>query len=144
MCFMITVTVPASEREKFEMVSRQPSADTLHIEVDHLSRWPWARERTVRAFISEDGRCACSLLSDDADWNAEVWALRDDVLDRLATTLQRLAAAVSGGVIVEALWRDNVKETRSVSAADLVELARTNRLGTRARYEVASYPPNLL
>lgn len=139
MCFMVTVTAPASEREKFEMVSRQPSVDTLRIEVEHLSRWPWARERPVRAVISEDGCCACSLLSDDADWNADVWALRDDVLDRFSTTLQRLAAAVSGGVTVEALWiGDNVKETRSVSAADLVDLARTNRLGTRTRYDVVS------
>jgi hypothetical protein len=139
MCLILTVTAPASDREKFETVSRQPNADGLRVEVEHLSRWPWARERPVRAVVSEAGGCACSLLSDDADWNAEVWAFRDDVLDRLAATLQHLAASVKRGVTVEALWiGDNVKETRSVSAADLVELARKNRLGTRTRYEVAS------
>src|SRR5687767_133917 len=118
MCFMVTVTAQASDREKFEMVSRQLSADCLRIEVEHQSRWPWARKQPVRAVISEDGACACSLLSDGADWNAEVWAFRQDVLDRLAATLQCLAASAAGGVTVEALWiDDSVKETRSVSAA---------------------------
>jgi hypothetical protein len=139
MCLIITVSAAASDRQKLETVSRQLTADCLRVEVEHLSRWPWARERPVRAVLSETGGCACSLLSDDADWNAEDWAFRDDVLDRLAGTLHRLVASVKDGVTVEALWiGDNVKETRSISAVDLVELARTNRLGTHTRYEVVS------
>lgn len=139
MCMILTVSAPAKDREKIEAVSRQLGADGLRVDVEHLSRWPWARERPVRAVISEAGGCACSLLSDDADWNAEVWAFRHDVLDTLAATLQSLAASVTDGVTVEALWiGDTVNETRSVSTADLVELARTNRLGTHTRYEVVS------
>jgi len=145
MCLIVTVTASASDRRKFEAASRQLGADGLRVDVEHLSRWPWAREQPVRAVISEAGGCACSLLSDDADWNAEVWAFRHDVLARLAATLQSLAGSVTDGATVEALWiGDNVKETRSVSTADLVELARTNRLGTRTRYEVLSSPPSLL
>jgi hypothetical protein len=91
----------------------------------------------LRAFISDGSGCACSLLTDDADWDAEVWAMRPEVLDPLAVTIERLIDAAPEGLIVEALWIGDVPErTITVIAAELGELARTSRLGTHTRYEI--------
>lgn len=137
MCLMLTVIAHASDRDKFETVSRRTGGLTLNVE--HLPRWPWARDRPVRATISENGTCSCSLLSDDADWNAEVWRLRPEILERLASTLEQLVAEVTEGFRIEALWvGESPLQTVQVSADRLVELTRTNQFGTRTRYEVAS------
>ena len=137
MCLIFTVTARPSDRENIERVSRQAAPDGLRIEVEHMPRWPWAREQPLRAFISEERGCACSLLSDDADWNAEVWAMRREVLERLAVTIERLVDAAPDGLIVEALWIGDVPErTIAVTAAEFGELARTSRLGTHTRYEI--------
>lgn len=41
----------------------------LRVDVGHPSRWLWVKDKAARATISEEGGCACSLLSDDADWD---------------------------------------------------------------------------
>jgi hypothetical protein len=104
MCLFIEAVCPADDRAALEAAAGAASAAGLRVVLDHPSRWPWAQNRPVRAKISEEGGCACSLLSDDADWNAETWSMRPDVLDRLGMTLQILAMQGPPGVIVEALW----------------------------------------
>ena len=62
------------------------------------------------------------LLSDDADWNVETWSMRTDVLDRLASTLEILAAPGPHGLVVEALWvGDEPKNTVSLTPRELAE-----------------------
>jgi hypothetical protein len=76
-------------------------------------------------------------LSDDADWNAETWSMRPDVLDRLARTLEALAAYGPRELIVEALWMtDAATSTVRVTPRELADLARSSKLGTRTRYVV--------
>jgi len=145
MCLIITVTTRANNREAIESVSRRLGNDGLTIKVEHVPRWPWARERPVRFTISEDGTCSCSLLGDDADWNAEVWAFRPEVLNRFALTVEGLTDTVQDGVTLEALWVGEMPlQTMTISPGGLAELIRTNRLGTRTRYEVVSQSPGLL
>jgi hypothetical protein len=93
----------------------------------------------VRAYISEDGSCACSLLGDDADWNAEAWAMRPEILGALAQTLEILIGEVSSDdVWFEAVWvSDAPNQNLRVTAEQLAALARSSALGTRTRYEVA-------
>ena len=105
--------------------------------MEHPLRWPWARQ-TARAVISEAGGCACSLLSDQADWNAETWAMRPEILERLASTLQVLVEEGPPNLSVQALWfGETPGETVRVTAARLVALARASGLGTRTRYELS-------
>jgi hypothetical protein len=94
-------------------------------------------EQPARLTVSEAGGCACSFLSDEADWDAEVWSMRPEILDRLARTLELLAASEAEGLAIEALWTGTTaQQTVRVSLAELGPLVRSSRLGTRTRYEV--------
>ena len=138
MCLMLVATTEAPAREKLADAARKASAAGLRVEMEHPPRWPWARQTPARAVISEDGGCACSLLSDDADWNADAWAMRPEILEQLARTLRILADEGPPNLSVEALWVGEApSETASVTPSELVELARSSRLGTRTRYELA-------
>lgn len=139
MCLMLIATAEAAERSRLERAARQASAAGLHVTVEHPPKWPWARETPARATISEDGACACSLLSDDADWNATCWSMRPDALDRLAQTLQILVDEGPRRLTIEALWiGETPRDTRRLTRAEFVQLARSSRLGTRTRYELAA------
>lgn len=138
MCLVLSVAAPASEREELEDAARKAAAAGLRVEMEHPSRWPWARQSPARAVVSEKGGCACSLLGDEADWNADAWAMRPEILEQLAQTLQILADEGPPNLSVEALWVGEApSETARVTPSELAELARSSRLGTRTRYELA-------
>ena len=138
MCLILTVAAPAAERERLEDAARKAAGAGLRVEMEHPPRWPWAGQTPARAVISEEGGCACSLLSDDAEWNADAWAMRPDILEQLARTVQILADEGPPNLCLEALWiGERPRETARVTAAELVMLARSSRLGTRTRYELS-------
>ena len=137
MCLIVVVEAPAAEREQLETAARAASANGLRVTVDHALRWPWARQRPIRASISEDATCACSLLADDADWNAAVWAMRPDVLEPLGRALEVLATQGPSVLAVQALWLgEGSREEVRVSASELANLAKRSQIGTRTRYLV--------
>lgn len=138
MCLILTVTAPAKFRDRFAEACRKAGAFGLDIRIEHPPRWPWARERPVRAFISEDGGCACSLLGDDADWKAEAWAMRPEIVGALAQTLEVLTGDVTcDDVSFEALWIGDAPEQNvRVTARQLAAFAQSSALGTRTKYEI--------
>jgi hypothetical protein len=131
---MLIVRSERSCREKFTHAVRQAAAADLRVD-ERDWRWPWARH--VEATISENGGCACGLLSDEADWNADFWAMRPEILEPLARTLQILIDQGPPHLTVAAAWLvTESRQTVNVTAAELVALARSSRLGTRTNYEV--------
>ena len=139
MCLTLVASAKAADRERFEEAVRKAAATGLRVEILRRRRWPWTRETSVRAEITEDGACACGLLSDDADWNADVWAMRPDILEPLARTVQILAEEGPPTLAVEALWiGDAPNEIVLVTATQLAALARLSKLGTHTRYELIS------
>src|SRR5206468_1112474 len=104
MCLTVWIEVDATERDTLTAAAATASGFGLRVDVEHPSRWPWAHRRPVRATITEDGACACGLLSDDADWDAESWAMRSAVVEPLARTLEALLQHGPHRVVVEALW----------------------------------------
>jgi hypothetical protein len=136
-CLMIWAEAPESERQSFEAAAPAASSVGLCVSVDHASRWPWARERPARASISEDATCACSLLSDDADWNAESWAMRPEAREALARTIEVPTRQGPSHLTIQAIWIGDIsQEEVSVNPKELVALAAAGRLGTRTRYLV--------
>lgn len=138
MCLIVTMTAPAAERERFEAACAGAAARSgLHVRVEHAPRWPWAREKPVRGFVSEDGTCACSLLRDDADADAGVWAMRSEVLEPLAEALGYVALHGPENLGVEALWAgETASQNVSVTPEELTARARCSALGTQTRYVV--------
>jgi len=98
-------------------------------------RWPWARTGPVRATVTEDGGCACGMLSDDADWNAETWAMRAASFEPLAQTLEELLRLGPRRITVAALWAgDRPQRGAQRHASRSKRIIRTTGLGTKRRY----------
>lgn len=137
MCLLIDAISAGADRAPLVAAASRASSLGLHVEVGHASRWSWAKDKEVRATISEDGGCSCSLLSDDADWNADTWAMRSDVLDLLGATLEALARHGPSDLVIEALWAgDKAQTTVRITPRELAALASSSQLGTRTRYIV--------
>jgi len=77
------------------------------------------------------------LLTDEADWNAVIWAMDADGLERLARTLEWLYSELPGEFTFEATWGEEPIE-KLVSRDELLRVVRAGRVGTRARYRVPS------
>ena len=135
MCLWLTVRAPESGRRDLEAAMRMMPPSGLCVRLARPPLWPWARDRDAKLLISKDGGCACSMLSEDADWDAEVWAMKAGLLEQLARTLSALAEHGPKGMAVEALWQGEKPERReNVTAEELAALARNSRLGTHTRY----------
>ena len=138
MCLSLKIRVPATARVLLEDAVHRVPRDGLRVEVIHAAPWPWAHHRDAEALVSEKGGCACSLLAENADWDAEVWAMRSDVLEPLARTLSSLAEAGPEGMVVEALWQGEKSEREErVTPRELAALALRSGLGTHTRYLVS-------
>ncbi|MGB7922362.1 MAG: hypothetical protein WCF57_03880 [Pyrinomonadaceae bacterium] len=88
--------------------------------------------------ISEKGEsCACSMLTDEANWNAPTWDIRKEVLPELALALLFISERASNGYTFEAIWAgDKPEKNLEVSLNEMIEIAQKNRIGTKARYIV--------
>jgi hypothetical protein len=94
-------------------------------------------DKRLFVYLSEDGSCACSLLSEGADWNEPVWKLRGEILPRLAATLGSLHGKFEGGFTFEALWLgDQIKQQAKVSIDELVGIINENRIANFNCYSV--------
>jgi hypothetical protein len=129
MCLLITVRVNQSA----ELNAIESLIEDNAVPVRRRKRW-W--RTTNELDISDDG-CACSLLTDDADWNAATWDMLEDARLRLARTVEALGNRFPRGFTLEALWiGETPDETRIVTADELAQFVRANALGTKTRYEV--------
>ncbi len=137
MCLTITVEAAATERDRLTAAAANTSGLGLHLQIAHPSKLSWAKSRPVKVSISENGGCACSLLSDEADWNAKTWALRPQIVEPLAKTLEALLQQGPPSVAFEALWAgDRPIEEISLGPSELANVVRTTGLGTKTRYIV--------
>lgn len=90
--------------------------------------------------VSEVGEgCACSMLTDEADWNDPFWDIRQEVVDSLALTLLFVSERAPHGFIFEAIWAgDKPGKKIEVSVNELLEIVHKNRIGTKVRYIVGA------
>ena len=98
----------------------------------------------ARFNISEANEgCACSMLTDDADWNAEFWDLQPALLPHTANLLSLINERVLDGFIFEALWAgDRPAETLTVSFDELKDSVLKNQIKTKAKYVVENNASN--
>lgn len=140
MCLSLKLCVPASERPRLEAAVLKAPSTGITVELLHALIWPWARERDAEARVSEKGGCACSLLAEDADWGADAWAMRPEILEPLARTLLAVSEAGPNGMTVEALWQgEKAEREESVAPTELASLARRSALGTHTRYRLTRH-----
>ena len=89
-------------------------------------------------WFSLDGGCSCSLMSQNADWNAPVWILEPSALEGLAAAVELLAKEADG-LAFQAYWLGDEPGTRSrVSLRELVADVRGNRVKNKHVYLVGA------
>ena len=81
--------------------------------------------------------CACSMLHDDASWDAASWLMRPEVLPPLGATLAKIREQSSEPFTFETLWvGDDVYFERQVSLDELRRIVASGQIGTQTRYTV--------
>lgn len=138
MCLVFRIRAPGDSDSLLRTTAEQLPAGCFKVQVIESPWWKGlTTSRWVEAQVSETGGCACSLLSDNADWNAEFWSMRPEVLEPLAATLQ---AVVKGGIsclTVEAVWNaEQASLERRMSLEEFIEEVRAGRIRTRTRYQL--------
>jgi hypothetical protein len=136
-CLSLTIKAPMAALASLQALARSPSSELLRLGVEPFRPWPWSPATSARASIIGEGGCACSLLAEDADWDAPFWAMRPEVPEPLAGVLAAVGEAVPDGFSVAALWTgDAAQREQIVSVSELVALAREGQLGNRVCYRV--------
>jgi len=136
MCLNIIVEIENLTRSRAdEFVELIKGKELLIITVYTPSKW--FRKLTPVLHISEDGGCACSMLSENADWNAETWEMNSSVLSKLANTIIEISKKLSTSFNFLALWAGDIpfKEI-SLSLTDLLQLIKENKIGTKIKYKI--------
>ncbi|UCG57337.1 MAG: hypothetical protein JSU70_21020 [Phycisphaerales bacterium] len=98
----------------------------------------WLRKPTGLVFLFEEGEgCACSMLTDEADWGQPYWDLRPEVLPVIANTVERLASSIKEPFQFEALWAgDHPEQNMAVTATELADLIKAGKIGQKITYNV--------
>ena len=79
------------------------------------------------------------LLTDDADWNADTWDMNQSGLDALASFLELFSQKIGKDFSFQAIWAgDKVEVNRELTTGELVQIVRSNNIGTKTNYIVMS------
>jgi hypothetical protein len=80
-------------------------------------------------------------LSDEAEWDAQAWAMRPELLPPLAEAARVLGEQLPQGFAFRACWvGSEVREERILSAAELADLILASRLNEFTLYRVPPAP----
>lgn len=135
MCLTVTIRLEGLSRaETLDVIDLVEGVTQLHV---GISRQPMLMSDRPAIHISEDGACGCSLLADDADWNADHWSMVPECLPALTQTIETIVRASPAPVLFDALWAGDVGMTTvEISLAELVQRVRDGRIGTQTSYRV--------
>src|SRR6266446_538070 len=133
MCLSLKVRLSEEDAPRSQEIANLAS-DTVGVNVC-LER-SLSRKNKFVLHISEQGKgCACSLLTDDADWGAETWDMHQTSLPKIAQSLRTLRENTKVGFIFEALWQgEKPTEETKISVDELARIVESGKIGTTTRY----------
>ena len=133
MCLAMTVQLKQPLGNRISEITRE---GTLSI----TERKNWRGNPAGLLILSEPGKgCACSMLTDDAEWGKPQWDMRAEVLSRIAATLKNIAAIASEGFEFESLWiGDKADKTEVITIEDMLRIVRSGKIGQKTRYQIRS------
>ena len=86
--------------------------------------------------FSVDGGCSCSLMTDNADWNAPTWDLDANTLDGLARALAAVANEAEGFTL-QAIWiGEKPQSCERIPLRDVLADVLNNRVKNKHIYVV--------
>ena len=124
------------KKDEAEVIVSRYHSPNLDLQLDGTTSF-FGRGNARLSISEKDGGCACSILTDDADWNAHTWDLRLDLLPDLARALSFFSECSSGGYTFEALWvGDKPEKNVDVSTDEMLQIVQRNQIGPKTRYIV--------
>ena len=136
MCLVITVELFGVEKKDAQLFAAEERASIMDLRFEGTTGL-FNRGNPYLSLSERGERCACSMLTDNADWNASTWDMREDVLDALAESLLTIERLAGNGFVFEALWvGDRPTAEQRVTIDDLADRVRGNQVGTKVRYVV--------
>jgi hypothetical protein len=137
MCLTLSVELP-TERSEAELIASRYHSLNLDLHFDGTTSF--LGRGNPRLSISEKGEgCACSMLTDETDWNAPTWDIRPELLPYLALTLLFISEQALSGYTFEAIWGgDKWERSHEVSLNEMLEIVQKNQIGTKERYIVGA------
>ena len=140
MCLSLIITLPEEKQKNAKKIADKASTDKLIV----FEEKRWFKKRSRFLFISKENRgCACDLLTDDADWDAETWDIIESYLPDLSLIISSLSEEIPEGFIFEALWAGDVQKGKLlVTAEELSKIIRSNKIKIKITYQVI--PPDPL
>ena len=142
MCLILSVELLPMPKNEAEFFAEQVSSSSVKLYFQGTTSFLGGGD--ARFNISKTGEgCACGMLTDDADWNAEFWDFDSALLQPTADVLAKINERVPDGFIVQALWAgDKPEETLKLSFEELQNLVLKNQIKTKTRYEVENQQAN--
>jgi hypothetical protein len=93
-------------------------------------------KRKGHLWFADQPGCSCSLLSDHADFSADTWDLRADVVEPLTHAL-RLLGEEAHGFTFQAVWAgDAIESTSGVTLREFLAEVRANKIRNAHEYVV--------
>ena len=138
MCLTISIQLRGIGTNEAELVADQMVSKKLELQLQESASL-FAHRAPIFSLSEVGEGCACSMLTDNADWNAPTWEFQATLLADLAGSLAELCKRAPNGLILEALWAgDKPKEILEVSCNHLIDIVRSNSISTAARYTVTA------
>ena len=141
MCLLLEVLLPGHPPEEAGRLTRA-AAEAGHLELRAQRQPP--RGQGSRFLLGEPRQgCACSLMADDADWDAPYYALRPQMAEPLARTFEFLRThAGAAGMYVRAAWVSDAPKPlapgeTTYASAELVVDIRAARIANNRAYRVS-------
>ena len=133
MCLLLTIRLSEQDAARApEIASAATAAGKL--EVSSCRRLLRRRSRDLNICEPAQG-CGCSLLADDADWDAPAWSMRSEVLPQLGATLAAVRQHTSDGFTFQALWvGETAFHDKHVSPEEMRAIVAGGQISTDSRY----------
>jgi hypothetical protein len=90
--------------------------------------------------FSVGGGCSCDFLSDDAEFESDVWALEPAHATRLAEAIRTLRKQCEGfSFLAHWLGGERDRTSLDIGGSELVRLVEENRIGNNVLYRVGQH-----
>ncbi len=134
MCLSLIITLPQERQKDADAISEKASTENLKV----FKEKRWFRRPSRYLYIaSEFESCACDLLTDDADWNAETWDLIKSFLPELSLVFSNLCEQIPEGFLFDALWAGDEPNSRLVvNGTGLSDIIKDNKIKIKITYQV--------
>lgn len=133
MCLILTITLSKDEAISKDVL-RSWGSPNSKVEL-YLVKSAFTKKGNILHVSEVRQGCACSLLTDNADWNSLYWDMIPEFLPDLTQLLKSLRKNTKSGFSFQALWvGETPSEHVKISIDELAQVIENGKIGTKIKY----------